>query len=298
MNAKQRFGKFLLTCLVLTSAPASGQRSQADELAIDVKVSKLAQDPAFKEMMDIIFLQMRKSAAQLYDIDKNEGTTFQSASTEYLRKLEHSGNIEVPIPAAFKKYYVLDSDTLRHWEGLARELHERHPSIASPAEVALAADESTYTRNGIETGISSIDENYCDRVDCECTAACAEEYRVAYNQTGWKWVKDSITDPRPFGFIINFIKMAKKVHELGIEEIDCLRSCEGVDLPDRCFNDSDCSATQYCKKPFGNPFHRCVDRKSEPRTCTRHAQCTSSCCKYNPASHPFSKVCRPANRCN
>jgi len=106
---------------------------------------------------------------------------------------------------------------------------------------------------------------------------------------------------------------------------DCVRACEdwygfhaaqlgcdetvgGVDLDewydetespsDYCRDDDDCPSDQFCWKGVATiGRNECRDEKSEGKSCSRHGQCESNCCKYHVWTNPVSKVCRPASKC-
>jgi hypothetical protein len=261
-------------------------------------VVKLAQDPAFVESLDLMFDEMRGVAVQLSQMSPAQRNKYLEASRDYARQLKAANDLSPAAPAAFRQHTLLRQQTVNRWVELIDGLRERHPAIRNQAQVGAASARSGYTDNGIEYGFSDVDSTYCNRVDCSCLSRCNEEYRQAVNDAGFGWWLDSVFDPRPFGFIFGWIEMSQQIHEFGVQRLDCLEGCRGVDFPNRCFEDSDCESGKYCRHVFGNPYHSCTDQKALGETCSRHEKCQSGCCKFHPGTNPFAKVCRPSDRCD
>ena len=80
----------------------------------------------------------------------------------------------------------------------------------------------------------------------------------------------------------------------------CLAECEGISVDlDLCGGEAICADDEYCWTGVaGIGADECRPKKPQGNVCANHEQCTSGCCKYHFMSHPVSKVCRPANKCN
>lgn len=79
---------------------------------------------------------------------------------------------------------------------------------------------------------------------------------------------------------------------------ECREECNGVDLTDECFFDGDCDADEYCfKGVLSIGKNQCRPLKGVGLGCARPSQCDTGCCKYHFGTNPFSKTCRPADRC-
>ena len=64
-----------------------------------------------------------------------------------------------------------------------------------------------------------------------------------------------------------------------------------------CRQDSDCDNDEFCWTGVaGIGTNDCRSLKSQGSACSRHGQCQSDCCRLH-ISKPWTKQCRPANRC-
>jgi hypothetical protein len=269
----------------------------ANEAASEARIRALASDAELKQGLTIVFDLMKKSAVTFDAQSQQKKNAIRTATKRYISDLRTSQNANLAKPEILVPYLSISPDDVERLRTITQNMRTRYQRV-SQAEIGAAAERSGYTRNGIEYGIGDVDSTYCERIDCDCTGRCNEEYRVAYNNAGFNWFFDQVTDPSPFGMIFGFAEMAAQIHDLGVARLDCLETCDGVDFPNRCSDDLDCPQTQYCKHTFGNPYHSCVEKKIEGQSCSSHSKCLSGCCKYHPLSNPVSMVCRPTSRCD
>jgi len=107
----------------------------------------------------------------------------------------------------------------------------------------------------------------------------------------------------PFGIILAQIATAELNRALAQAQAErdiCLAECDGtVGNLDFCGEWDVCEEDEYCwKGPLGIGADECRPKKGEGKVCSSHDKCLSGCCKYHVWSHPVSKTCRPASKCN
>ena len=81
-------------------------------------------------------------------------------------------------------------------------------------------------------------------------------------------------------------------------EATCIEACEEEYGTPPCQSDDDCDRNEYCFKGVGLlTANECRPHRFLDAACSRHGQCRSDCCKLH-ISQPFTKICRPADRCD
>lgn len=153
------------------------------------------------------------------------------------------------------------------------------------------------------TGGSTGDDGSDTEGDCEdpCEATLAEAIgaasvqmtnamAAALNQSNWFLKVGAI--------IAASAKYAADLARATRAHRECREECYGFDLTDECAFDSECDADEYCfKGVLGIGKNQCRPLKGVGLGCARPTQCDTGCCKYHPGTNPFSKTCRPADRC-
>ncbi len=93
---------------------------------------------------------------------------------------------------------------------------------------------------------------------------------------------------------------ASAAYAMAIATADgALKNCQEECGLQPCHDDDDCAPSEYCwTGVLGAGENECRDKKEQSQTCSRHGQCESNCCKLYVPAHPFSKTCRPADKCD
>jgi hypothetical protein len=96
------------------------------------------------------------------------------------------------------------------------------------------------------------------------------------------------------------VALATTSYAIAIASADgALKNCQTKCGLQPCHDDADCASSEFCwTGVLGIGDNECRDKKEEGQTCSRHGQCESGCCKLHVWTNPFSKTCRPADKCD
>jgi|GEM_PF-5707011 hypothetical protein len=159
------------------------------------------------------------------------------------------------------------------------------------------------TEHGHEYGFSEVADDY-EPTEEACIELCKIRYaaKVAQATTVYA-IALAASGATLIGAIIATGTYAGALASAQKENDLCIAACEGEDIGDYCSTDNDCKPKEYCWKGvagwnvFGMAPNECRPKKANGKVCDRPGKCNSGCCKYHPASHLLSFVCRPSSKC-
>lgn len=333
----KRFSKFLSSslCLALVaaalpacdSAPVEAPRLQFETLRAATPGAAIAADAKFVDLLEV---GLDIAAGHIQNqVDRSDEEI--DAIARMLQHPDYASNFQEAGLSLSDLAVELGMEpaSLAQYKQLTEQLIETHGlSSATPEVVQAAFSEAmataqaqTYmtvglqqrldalgvpTDDGTGSGSSGSDGGSTGGDDCEdpcftthvtaLAAASATFLAALAGATGTSAVGG------PFAVLAAIIIVtttyAIAVAKINRAQKECREECLGLDLSDECILDSDCNEDEFCYRgPLGFGKNECREDKGESQLCSRHDQCNTDCCKLH-ITMPFSKQCRPADRCD
>ena len=189
-------------------------------------------------------------------------------------------------------------DVLRAKHGLQEASPE---DVGYVFELAVATDDAQQIMTAAVADELQLASNDWD----QCTAACYAIYMSALSIAVALFIAAMAVGVAtvPLGLIVIAVAIAvfdETIAKLEAELATCLATCDGtLDELDFCGEWDVCEEDEYCwKGVLGIGADECRPKKAQGKVCSNHDKCLSGCCKYHFPSHPVSKTCRPASKCN
>ncbi len=275
--------------------PSAAIVAAGDEIA-----DALVADPAFSQLVGV----GAEIAGDLYDMQQQLSdeeveaialTTTHPSFAETMGPytlLEHLGGA----PQHLDQISLL-VDQLRASHGLHNASAE---DVRYVFELAFATDQATQK---VEVALAATLPPPSGAVD-PCEQLCHNAYTaIATIAVAVFLIEMAIAAVLfPWGLLIVPLAIAQlnlTLAEAQAERDECLAACDGIIIDlDVCGGDV-CESDEYCwTGVFGIGDDECRPKKKQGKVCSNHDKCLSGCCKYHFLSHPVSKTCRPANKCN
>ena len=267
-------------------------------------IAAVAEDPELLQLVDLGVEQMRDhllAQAQMTDGDIQA----------QLATINHPAYFELVAPEEFYEGVGVTSSVVDQQRALVQSISDRHGLLeltaSQRAQVFAQALESegnrSYIEGKIEYELHDIEGDVDTEID-DCEAACVVAYTAAATAAIIAYVSAlaAAVALGPGGPIAAAIATASYVSALATAQAandQCFAECNGEIISnEECDSDSDCANDEFCWKGVaGIGANECRPLKDEGKTCSRHGQCESGCCKLHVWTNPFSKTCRPSNKC-
>ncbi|MCH9686021.1 MAG: hypothetical protein K0V04_31590 [Deltaproteobacteria bacterium] len=276
--------------------PSAWVVAAGDELA-----DAIVADPAFDQLVGVA----AKALGDLYEAQ-------QQLPDEELESIalttSHPSFAEVMGPGTLLGHLGGDPQHPGQLWNLVDQLRANHGlGDASPEdiryvfELALATEEANMkVKTALDAELAAVTPGFDP-----CEQACHNAYvAIALIAMAIFVIEMAVAAATfPWGLIIAAFAVAQlnaTLAEAQAERDECIAACDGIIIDvDVCGGDSVCEQDEYCwTGVFGIGDDECRPKKKQGKVCSNHAKCLSGCCKYHFLSHPVSKTCRPANKCN
>ena len=279
------------------SGPSAWIIEQGDEIA-----DAIVADPAFEQLVSVatgIMGDMHAAQQKLPDEEIDS----------IARTINEPWFSQIMAPGELLGHLGGDPEDLQTMRSLIEHLRTKHGlQEASPEDVGYVFELAIATDGAQQIMTAAVgDELAIDSGDDwdQCTAACYAIYMAGLViALGFFIAAMAVAVVTfPWGLILAAVAIAvfdRAVAELQAALAVCLAECDGTvgDL-DFCGDWDVCEEDEYCWTGIlGIGDDECRPKKENGKVCSKHEKCLSGCCKYHFPSHPVSKVCRPASKCN
>ncbi|UJR86243.1 dickkopf-related protein [Sandaracinus amylolyticus] len=291
-------------------APQVEQRELAltrEELAeVSWRVDGLVRDPAFEAWLGIA---VRIAAIRAVELSRATDAA-QEAHAELVSDFPRIQ--EQYSPGAFYTALALDPALIDRQGALYAALDQRYALSPLSRDLRREVLDRAVTRfsrerraidGWIEYELDQIDPEGTEDVSDACILDCQRRFATAAALALQAYIASlaaaTIAGPAwPVLVIAATAAYSYALYEANEANEDCIAECEGIPPTDYCEEDSDCADDEYCwTGVLGVGMNECRPKKDEGRTCSRHGQCESGCCRLHVPTNPVSRVCRPSDRC-
>ena len=276
--------------------PSGWVLAQGDEIAEDIVA-----DPAFAELVYV-------GGEILGDLHATQQALPDEEIDSIARTINEPWFPNVMGPGTLLTHLGGDPENLQQMRDLIDYLRAKHGLQEASAddvgyvfELAVATDDAQAIMAATVADELALESNEWD----QCTAACYAIYMSGFVIAFGLFIAAMAVGAAtvPLGLII--IAVAIAVFDDAMARLEaalavCLAECDGTvgDL-DFCGEWDVCEEDEYCwKGVLGIGGDECRPKKENGKVCSGDHKCLSGCCKYHFPSHPVSKVCRPASKCN
>ncbi|MEM6996165.1 MAG: hypothetical protein AAF721_37000 [Myxococcota bacterium] len=265
---------------------------------------ELVADPAFEDLVEVsaaLMGDLREAQAALpdHDVDAIARTVTEPGFAE--------AAAEAMDPGTFLAHLGGNPEQLEEIQSLVEGLRARHGLGGAPVEDFAYVLELSLDTDAAQQMLSVA---VADEIDltpdwgpCEAVCYAAYLYALTIALAAFLALMAVAVLLFPWGIILAYFAIAwftEAIAEAQALLELCLAECEGVaDGLVLCGGTMVCGPDEYCwTGVLGIGADECRPKKDPGDTCANAAQCHSGCCKLHLPTHPVSKVCRPANRCN
>ncbi len=282
-----RFVLFVLFALLTTFLPFN--KGFAQEANVTQKqMQQLANDANFQQLIKTLKDLDNRISARLEKLPKADQGKWVEQLEALIKDIE-SGNNKSSYPDLLEEFSGFTEKEYEELQAMKEQFNREYPDFDTPAEVGETVE--TYLEDDVE------EEEECDSADsrfCLCLQQCYGELRSG--RVGIRYSFTSNRDAVGLGFLLQFAVNQYNQARLWYND-QCIAGCELLYGEPECQDDTDCNEVEFCAKPIGAKS-RCELKRSLDAVCSRDGKCRSGCCRYNALIDIFSKVCRPADKCD